>query len=230
MANRQKSARARSIPAHAGEPTDRRGVPRQLEVYPRPRGGTGSCRSCSDAGWGLSPPTRGNLVSAIMSATSCGSIPAHAGEPAWRIHGWPVTGVYPRPRGGTRSALTTRSASSGLSPPTRGNHGWPRWDAVARGSIPAHAGEPRRRRRRPLWAGVYPRPRGGTIRGLIRAAADEGLSPPTRGNPIKRAIEAETGRSIPAHAGEPTCIPRKRRRIAVYPRPRGGTARRVTLW
>ena len=52
-----------------------------------------------------------------------------------------------------------------------------------------------------------------------------GLSPPTRGNPSNWDEAAHSGRSIPAHAGEPIgwretyCI------YEVYPRPRGGTRR-----
>ena len=122
--------------------------------------------------------------------------------------------VYPRPRGGARSAVESR-----MEPYKR--------------SIPAHAGEPRReappkemRRTR-----VYPRPRGGAAildnrrltlqRRSIPAHAGEpelalhapicrgrsrGLSPPTRGSRVEQ------------------CPRRSLCTIWVYPRPRGGAA------
>ena len=75
----------RSIPAHAGEPRDMRSPAQPPRVYPRPRGGTDSCRPVIRASGGLSPPTRGNppLFTAALFQTR--SIPAHAGEPKRRI-------------------------------------------------------------------------------------------------------------------------------------------------
>ena len=51
--------------------------------------------------------------------------------------------VYPRPRGGAYYNLDKSGVYRGLSPPTRGSRGGQRRDCVYRGSIPAHAGEPR---------------------------------------------------------------------------------------
>ena len=70
----------------------------------------------------------------------------------------------------------------GLSPPTRGN---PNDILIAKegnGSIPAHAGEPRRRSATPCSSRVYPRPRGGTAVWRGHRRIGDGLSPPTRGN------------------------------------------------
>ena len=55
------------------------------------------------AGFGLSPPTRGNPKRIKWSGNRAGSIPAHAGEP--HVANSPIflLWVYPRPRGGTRS-------------------------------------------------------------------------------------------------------------------------------
>ena len=115
----------------------------------------------------------------------------------------------------------------GLSPPTRGN---PRVKVVApnlEGSIPAHAGEPRRGLC-PLWRrGVYPRPRGGTYGRLFVRRGGVGLSPPTRGNRLVRPRSISWLGSIPAHAGEPFSRASRTRPCWVYPRPRGGTASQI---
>ena len=131
--------------------------------------------------------------------------------------------VYPRPRGGTRRALPYAVNQRGLSPPTRGNPPAIIWERTVKGSIPAHAGEPRVAPLPLARTTVYPRPRGGTRRVWAWGWACRGLSPPTRGNPGEAASRAVRRRSIPAHAGEPVQRGRNRRRIQVYPRPRGGT-------
>ena len=131
--------------------------------------------------------------------------------------------VYPRPRGGTAISSSVYSRSSGLSPPTRGNHGACHNWGGGHGSIPAHAGEPDRRRWRSRGGWVYPRPRGGTRTSASEAGGESGLSPPTRGNPDAGAARMRRVGSIPAHAGEPIRDRAARRSTAVYPRPRGGT-------
>ena len=50
-----------------------------------------------------------------------------------------------------------------------------------------------------------------------------GLSPPTRGNLHDVYLWIINNGSIPAHAGEPKCLPSSAPVSAVYPRPRGGT-------
>ena len=101
--------------------------------------------------------------------------------------------------------MTTRlkSADGGLSPPTRGNPADRAAMRPAGGSIPAHAGEPRRRLPPAPPSGVYPRPRGGTACRRCRTPSPSG--------------------SIPAHAGEPGDGSQRGDGGAVYPRPRGGT-------
>ena len=117
-----------------------------------------------------------------------------------------------------------RTVAGGLSPPTRGNpvRGGMRADLTR--SIPAHAGEPISDRDRIPVSTVYPRPRGGTAIALTWYGATLGLSPPTRGNHPRRPARRADGGSIPAHAGEPKYIKGFAAPVAVYPRPRGGTA------
>ena len=193
----------RSIPAHAGEPCSTPRAPRGGSVYPRPRGGTLALRGAVSPAQGLSPPTRGNPELGAYRGRHAGSIPAHAGEPA---SGWRrprLDEVYPRPRGGTRSAMPLFSRLRGLSPPTRGNRADIADGVLTIRSIPAHAGEPDAPIHVHARRGVYPRPRGGTFMEPRRARRTPGLSPPTRGNHILLVVPQLWRRSIPAHAGEP---------------------------
>ena len=193
----------RSIPAHAGEPRSEQMWRSWLSVYPRPRGGTSSCSVRLTARDGLSPPTRGNPLIIILCVSALRSIPAHAGEPASRPRSRTSRWVYPRPRGGTRCPGISARPKWGLSPPTRGNRVVAGGVHYGQGSIPAHAGEPKKTPQRRGTAAVYPRPRGGTRPKRERTRWPGGLSPPTRGNPP--AVPARLWRdgSIPAHAGEP---------------------------
>ena len=213
----------RSIPAHAGEPTAISRSPRPRTVYPRPRGGTASAHQEVVGAEGLSPPTRGNPRESCYTWRERRSIPAHAGEPSPSRWGRPTGAVYPRPRGGTIAFSARMAWRFGLSPPTRGNPVIGADGTLADGSIPAHAGEPRRRCRRSWRPSVYPRPRGGTPFDPTSVREGGGLSPPTRGNPRPSADNGRRARSIPAHAGEPLLWFDYSARIAVYPRPRGGT-------
>ena len=153
----------RSIPAHAGEPLARERVSAAVSVYPRPRGGT-PCASTSLAPLcGLSPPTRGNHHPIALFGAHPRSIPAHAGEPLMALYDTPHAEVYPRPRGGTLVSRRSVYRAIGLSPPTRGNRRNRHSSDTRAGSIPAHAGEPRRCGGQEDSDRVYPRPRGGTM-------------------------------------------------------------------
>ena len=216
--------RSRSIPAHAGEPGDNPIPLRARSVYPRPRGGTARREPPANAGAGLSPPTRGNQRGDGKAHPRIRSIPAHAGEPRNHRHLPTPSGVYPRPRGGTRRRPPPSRWEIGLSPPTRGNRTTISPAIVQMRSIPAHAGEPSTPHTPHRNSKVYPRPRGGTRSRLTRRRLCAGLSPPTRGNLQHRRNPQAVVGSIPAHAGEPSLSSARRSRRTVYPRPRGGTA------
>ena len=173
-------------------------------VYPRPRGGTGLDDNRGNYSVGLSPPTRGNRAACMSAITELGSIPAHAGEPSLSPAAVRDSGVYPRPRGGTLGFKPLSVLEAGLSPPTRGNLHRAAQAPGAGRSIPAHAGEPFRRRTAGASPTVYPRPRGGTQRPRGLHPRQHGLSPPTRGNRRRARGLSPCRRSIPAHAGEPT--------------------------
>ena len=216
---------ARSIPAHAGEPSCRRRSSSFPPVYPRPRGGTYTTLPANAMVEGLSPPTRGNLGGNRNAGRRVGSIPAHAGEPAAGCTRTAFGKVYPRPRGGTSERQSVMLPTAGLSPPTRGNPAREANSAERERSIPAHAGEPTPRSTASAKASVYPRPRGGTSAFSTDSSASAGLSPPTRGNLIRAARFLASAGSIPAHAGEPRARTERPDGARVYPRPRGGTLR-----
>ena len=133
---------ARSIPAHAGEPSACACKYPMLTVYPRACGGTWVCpeRCIEDAG--LSPRMRGNPGGVVGPSGPTRSIPAHAGEPNIVIVVGPKLEVYPRACGGTNSAMSSWARCVGLSPRMRGNPLPTAGVGVAKRSIPAHAGEP----------------------------------------------------------------------------------------
>ena len=127
--------------------------------------------------------------------------------------------------GGTGSGQAEAAVKAGLSPRVRGNHSASPRQTRRRRSIPACAGEPRRKLSRVASHTVYPRVCGGTP--LIRPFRhrDGGLSPRVRGNLLLPIAPPASLRSIPACAGEPSRSPLAARRARVYPRVCGGTER-----
>ena len=160
------------------------------------------------------------------------SIPACAGE---TFESWPEarpTPVYPRVCGGNLRRCRCRRWPAGLSPRVRGK---PVDLAVApaRGrSIPACAGETRRRRRPILPEKVYPRVCGGNTSTPARCPSPRGLSPRVRGKRRSNTLREAAERSIPACAGETRSTPARWAIIWVYPRVCGGnrTSRRAAGW
>ena len=72
-----------SIPTHAGKPQLIAIQSTPLWVYPHACGETRSPMLSTKSGKGLSPRMRGNLRSVMTDAFSQGSIPTHAGKPAY---------------------------------------------------------------------------------------------------------------------------------------------------
>ena len=151
-----------SIPAYAGEPPHPPILAYRIKVYPRVCGGTWQRQRPRLVRPGLSPRMRGNQR---FDGGGCGghvSIPAYAGEPAYRpVHrralrvyprvcggtppahpaSWnPV--VYPRVCGGTTRPHPPHPGIRGLSPRMRGNLAMGLGLLVNVRSIPAYAGEP----------------------------------------------------------------------------------------
>ncbi len=152
-----------SIPARAGEPSNRCRVVPAPPVYPRASGGAASATRSASSWTGLSPRERGSPFAAGCRSTKPRSIPARAGEPPRSSAGAIRPMVYPRASGGARGIVASGTARRGLSPRERGSHVpvgvWP----TGGGSIPARAGEP-------AWMPAFKMP-------------DRGLSPRERGSP-----------------------------------------------
>ena len=166
---------------------------------------------------------RGNPTVTPPDTTPSRSIPACAGEPDAATPPPRSTPVYPRVCGGTGCFVSAFSVLRGLSPRVRGNPIEINARLTAERSIPACAGEPRRRRGRPDYPWVYPRVCGGTTSDKSYAVDTDGLSPRVRGN-LARILFFPAGlRSIPACAGEPNLHGLTAQCTAVYPRVCGGT-------
>ncbi len=195
-------------------------------VHPRPRGGAELEERLPPPVQGPSPPTRGSRLPRRDPPADPGSIPAHAGEPQESESGTRRAGVHPRPRGGAAGGGWRWSCAEGPSPPTRGSHRRSAHASDARGSIPAHAGEPRAAGGGGRAPRVHPRPRGGAERQTVDPTSKTGPSPPTRGSHARAARRVGGAGSIPAHAGEPSSVGGAGGARWVHPRPRGGAARR----
>ena len=215
--------RHRSIPACAGEPVCVPGFAPSPRVYPRVCGGTVLPMPIARMDNGLSPRVRGNPAAASPTPSQARSIPACAGEPATGNCPRRLVRVYPRVCGGTCKAQYGAAAGRGLSPRVRGNLWKCALPVNLRWSIPACAGEPRRRGGGQRWAGVYPRVCGGTEGARRAIAGGQGLSPRVRGNRVHRQAEGVKIGSIPACAGEPYQHHPPPHRREVYPRVCGGT-------
>ena len=96
-------------------------------------------------------------------------------------------------------------------------------------SIPACAGEPLAHYIPHIAQKVYPRVCGGTVSVDGGGGWYEGLSPRVRGNPGMPPPACQSGRSIPACAGEPPCVALSRGPGRVYPRVCGGTAAMASM-
>ena len=240
-------AKARSIPACAGEPFHGRRMlghrrrqvyPRvcggtrnpamttmwyKPEVYPRVCGGTSNASTCTRTTIGLSPRVRGNQVPTPWHSGAERSIPACAGEPGPPREIWYTPAVYPRVCGGTSNASTCTRTTIGLSPRVRGNQVPTPWHSGAERSIPACAGEPVVRPLASVASPVYPRVCGGTGSFSTPTSPTCGLSPRVRGNQRLAAVARLVGGSIPACAGEPPAASCPSKWVRVYPRVCGGT-------
>ena len=168
-----------------------------------------------------SPPRCSRLRGAVRS------IPARAGEPDLPLRPSGNTRVYPRPCGGAPNRANMFARVLGLSPPVRGSHRNGDVDQKLLGSIPARAGEPRRKPPRGLYPRVYPRPCGGAASPSSKPDVSSGLSPPVRGSRCLAADHGDQQRSIPARAGEPRRHHARGRAPGVYPRPCGGASRSI---
>jgi len=132
-------------------------------------------------------------------------------------------------RGGTSARKLKDPSNAGLSPHARGNPLLSLPPLSPFRPIPACAGEPSQtpKPRAGFWA--YPRMRGGTQCRAEAVAADGGLSPHARGNPLRSTCTAQKWGPIPACAGEPCKCQSLRTWARAYPRMRGGTRAKAPI-
>ena len=76
---------------------------------------------------------------------------------------------------------------------------------------------------------AYPRSRGATSLQSAGQCRRQGLSPLTRGNPVRCPIAKRRPGPIPAHAGQPGPRASESTAARAYPRSRGATASAVTV-
>ncbi len=197
------------IPAGAGEPCPVVSAALVTRAYPRRCGGTTRMFLMFPLSKGLSPQVRGNLLRLQNRRLLAGPIPAGAGEPAADCALDCAARAYPRRCGGTEAMAASCSCRAGLSPQVRGNRRGGVHGVSPSGPIPAGAGEPCRRFRRPAHSGAYPRRCGGTAPIKATCCTVGGLSPQVRGNHAPPMLEPERIGPIPAGAGEPRACSRR---------------------
>ena len=191
---RGRAVQAGAIPARAGKPRRPRTRTRRGRGYPRPCGETR-----------VHPG--GHIGTAAGYPRPCGE--TSVGVPCWRPR-W--TG-YPRPCGETSNASPDLTASSGLSPPVRGNHRLPPGADTDSAILD--------------WG--YPRPCGETCTHVEECCPQHRAIParagkPARGPTLTRREHAGTG--YPRPCGE-TCRDVSKggwRHERGYPRPCGETS------
>ena len=167
---------------------------------------------------GLSPRVRGSRAPCLSGQSHRGSIPACAGQPSQRDTDIKTRRVYPRVCGAACGGGDSRGLEIGLSPRVRGSHRVGHVELDIDRSIPACAGQPRRRLHSAGRQEVYPRVCGAAAGSVACGMTDIGLSPRVRGSLFSKPRYSCSVRSIPACAGQPI----RRRRSAgigkVYPR------------
>ena len=158
---RRGYTRAGSIPAWAGETLRSPDAARSPAVYPRVGGGNHKRLDKCIYYVGLSPRGRGKLGFCPSNRVKVRSIPAWAGETLRQAFLTALRTVYPRVGGGNSLGMSRTQRHQGLSPRGRGKRGNAACSRQRLRSIPAWAGETRRRQWREHAAWVYPRVGGG---------------------------------------------------------------------
>ena len=187
-------------------------------------GGTAFQGRFVQANQGRSPRVRGNQQVAAAFRPDPGTIPACAGEP--RAARRPHQGRRDDPRvcGGTCPSISTLTLDMGRSPRVRGNRPDDSDSELARGTIPACAGEPSYVYNHSSSPWDDPRVCGGTVYEHWERQEQTGRSPRVRGNLLVNHFAIFEAGTIPACAGEPHTAPRRRRAPGDDPRVCGGTA------
>ena len=147
----------RSIPASAGQPSNRSLFWCAVTVYPRECGAAVRQPLGLSGDAGLSPRVRGSRFQVRLTRSALRSIPASAGQPrpVMRTLCWRT--VYPRECGAAVRGASVAGEDLGLSPRVRGSHSHNANYRRKGRSIPASAGQPGVRYVRRNRERVYPR-------------------------------------------------------------------------
>ena len=152
------------------------------------------------------------------------SIPAGAGNPNESSGQEPAPRVHPRGCGESGVAPFKGRRREGPSPRVRGILEGLRHADADRGSIPAGAGNPTRRRRARAATRVHPRGCGESWGRPGVIVCDRGPSPRVRGIPGHQMPHVRRSGSIPAGAGNPKRVCQGSSRTWVHPRGCGESA------
>ncbi len=214
-------SRLRLIPAHAGNRQTNLERGREVAAHPRARGeqrfsGLGNRRPA-----GSSPRTRGTGGVIHLVRPIGRLIPAHAGNRMVCSGSNCACPAHPRARGEQAMSVDQTANYGGSSPRTRGTAGRRRAHRPRHRLIPAHAGNRARESMYLFLTSAHPRARGEQADGGSAALHDYGSSPRTRGTDRCSCQPAESGRLIPAHAGNSARSSRRRCWTAAHPRARG---------
>ena len=150
-----------------------------------------------------------------------GSIPAHAGQTIALASLNHIPMVDPRSRGADPCTCWSSKESGGRSPLTRGRLAVVGLRCPRGGSIPAHAGQTRRRRPAAGRLRVDPRSRGADNGTTSTTTIYNGRSPLTRGRRTEGPEVNLRAGSIPAHAGQTVIAACIAALTGVDPRSRG---------
>ena len=178
---------------------------------------------------GLSPLARGTRICQRLCGAVNRFIPAGAGNTTPATCFASRSAVYPRWRGEHVIANRGEINRCGLSPLARGTPHWISLNAAAWRFIPAGAGNTSSRRASKSFNSVYPRWRGEHPPLFFHRPCSCGLSPLARGTHCIFRHLINSGRFIPAGAGNTALPPRQLCRYPVYPRWRGEHLSRI-IW
>ncbi len=135
------SVRVGLIPARAGQTHQRNSRCPNEWAHPRSRGADGNAIFVATLAQGSSPLARGRQVTAYVSTTSPGLIPARAGQTQQKCGTLHTPEAHPRSRGADAITLVVGALTWGSSPLARGRPMELAVGHVSIGLIPARAGQ-----------------------------------------------------------------------------------------
>ena len=190
-------------------------------AHPRSRGEHPTIRPTTTRITGSSPLARGTQVKRALVNRASGLIPARAGNTI----SCPSPGYWRRAHPRSRGEHGIRGVSAleppGSSPLARGTLASLKNRVLARGLIPARAGNTERRRFRDRRAWAHPRSRGEHVSLSQSAPERSGSSPLARGTHAHNLRLLSGGGLIPARAGNTRLFLLRGGNMRAHPRSRG---------